>query len=61
MAKRPNPLKRWRERRAAKAAFRGDTAERLVERRKRSDQPDVKDAAGRASGIGLGGDIAGGL
>jgi hypothetical protein len=48
---RRHPIRRWRDKRAAKAARTRDTPEKLAERRKVADPPDVKDAATRAGTI----------
>ena len=53
---RLQPLKRLREKRAAKAALSGDTVEKLAERRKPSDPRSPKDVAEK---VGLGGFLGG--
>jgi hypothetical protein len=49
--KRRHRIKAWRQKRAAKAARTGDTAEKLAERRKAADQPDAGDVAARVGHI----------
>ena len=50
------PLKRLREKRAAKAARSGDTPEKLAERRKPSEHQSPKDVADK---VGFGGFLGG--
>ena len=57
-AQKAHRLKEWREKRAAKRALTGDTPQKLAERPKPGDQPEVKDNIDRA---GRGGFIAGGF